>query len=80
MDALNRSADVRLPSAASLALARTGIELKQFFRERDHLVFTFSFPLILLFIFGSVFSDDIAPGRVLHPVFRGRDDRFGSDA
>jgi ABC-2 type transport system permease protein len=43
-------------------VARTGIELKQFFRQRDSVVFTFAFPVILLFIFGSVFSDDIAPG------------------
>ncbi len=56
------SPDLRLPSTATLALARTGVELKQFFRERDHVIFTFAFPLILLFIFGSVFSDDIAPG------------------
>jgi ABC-2 type transport system permease protein len=50
------------PSLVALAVARTGIELKQFFRQRDSVVFTFAFPVILLFIFGSVFSDDIAPG------------------
>ena len=33
-----------------------------FFRERDSVVFTFAFPVILLFIFGSAFSEDIAPG------------------
>jgi ABC-2 type transport system permease protein len=52
----------RLPSTLSLGLARTGIEVRQFFRERDHFIFTFAFPVILLFIFGSVFSDDIVPG------------------
>jgi ABC-2 type transport system permease protein len=52
----------QLPSAVSLGLARTGIEVKEFFRERDSVIFTFAFPVILLFIFGSVFSDDIAPG------------------
>jgi ABC-2 type transport system permease protein len=51
-----------LPSAISLGLARTRIETLQFFRRRDSLIFTFAFPLILLFIFGSVFSDDIVPG------------------
>jgi ABC-2 type transport system permease protein len=51
-----------LPTTFSLGLARTGIEVKEFFRERDSVVFTFAFPVILLFIFGSVFSDDIAPG------------------
>jgi ABC-2 type transport system permease protein len=50
------------PSLAALAVARTGIELKQFFRQRDSVVFTFAFPVILLFIFGSVFGEDIAPG------------------
>jgi ABC-2 type transport system permease protein len=50
------------PSLLGLAAARTGIELKQFFRQRDSVVFTFAFPVILLFIFGSVFSEDIAPG------------------
>jgi ABC-2 type transport system permease protein len=51
-----------LPSTLGLGLARTGIEVRQFFRERDHVIFTFAFPVIMLFIFGSVFSDDIAPG------------------
>jgi ABC-2 type transport system permease protein len=51
-----------LPTTFSLGLARTSIEVKEFFRERDSVVFTFAFPVILLFIFGSVFSDDIAPG------------------
>jgi ABC-2 type transport system permease protein len=55
-------ASVRLPTTASLGLARTGIEVKQFFRRRDSFIFTFAFPVIMLFIFGSVFSDEIAPG------------------
>jgi ABC-2 type transport system permease protein len=49
-------------SAVALGLARTGLELRQFVRSRDAMVFTFSFPVILLFIFGSVFNRDIAPG------------------
>jgi ABC-2 type transport system permease protein len=59
------TATVATPRAAGalrLGLARTGIELRMFFRERDSMVFTFAFPVILLFIFGSVFSADIAPG------------------
>src|SRR3954466_3393729 len=56
------STAVRLPGTFALGLARTGIEVKEFFRQRDSLVFTFLFPVILLFIFGSVFTDDIAPG------------------
>jgi ABC-2 type transport system permease protein len=50
------------PSLLGLAVARTTIEFKQFFRERDAVVFTFAFPVIMLFIFGSVFTDEIAPG------------------
>ena len=56
------TAGVRQPSALTLGLSRTGIEVKMFFRQRDSVIFTFAFPVILLFIFGSVFSDDIAPG------------------
>lgn len=51
-----------LPGALELGRARTGIELKEFFRIRETVVFTFSFPVILLFVFGSVFTDDLAPG------------------
>jgi ABC-2 type transport system permease protein len=49
-------------SILRLGTARTVIELKQFFRERDSVVFTFLFPVILLAIFGAVFNDEIAPG------------------
>jgi ABC-2 type transport system permease protein len=45
-----------------IGLARGHVELLQFSRERDSMVFIFGFPIILLVIFGSVFSDDIAPG------------------
>lgn len=56
-----RPARTGLPGAVRLGVARTGIELRMFFRERDSMVFTFAFPLILLFIFGSVFSQKL-PG------------------
>lgn len=46
----------RLPSAWQIGRSRVGIELKQFFRDRESAVFTFSLPVLLLFIFGSVFS------------------------
>ena len=52
----------RRPSALRIGASRSVIELKQFFRERDSVVFTFAFPVILLFIFGSVFTDELAPG------------------
>jgi ABC-2 type transport system permease protein len=40
----------------SLGIGRVGIELKQFFRDRESAVFNFLLPMILLVIFGSVFS------------------------
>ncbi len=51
-----------LPSALTLGAARTRIELKEFFRLRETVFFTFSFPVIMLFIFGTVFDTDLAPG------------------
>jgi ABC-2 type transport system permease protein len=45
-----------LPSAASIGLARGGIELRQFFRSREQVVFTFSFPVAILALLGSIFK------------------------
>jgi len=45
-----------------LDVFRTGIEVCQFFRERESLIFIFAFPVILLAIFGAVFDNEIAPG------------------
>ncbi|MBU6147308.1 MAG: ABC transporter permease [Actinomycetales bacterium] len=39
-----------------LGLARTGVELRQFFRDRESVVFNFTLPVLLLVIFGSVFG------------------------
>jgi ABC-2 type transport system permease protein len=50
----------RPPSTLSLGLARGAIELKQFFRERDALVFTFLFPALMLLLLGLIF-DDLGP-------------------
>lgn len=50
------------PSLLGLGVARTRLELKQFFREKDAVIFIFAFPLIMLAIFGSVFDQDVAPG------------------
>jgi ABC-2 type transport system permease protein len=53
---------VRAPGSAALGVWRGRIELKQFFRERDSVVWTFSLPFILLAVFGTVFDQEIAPG------------------
>ena len=45
-----------------LGLHRGALEIKQFMRQRESVVFTIFFPLILLAIFGSVFKNKIAPG------------------
>lgn len=46
-----------LPSTLRLGLARGGIELKQFFRERDSVVFTFGMPAFLLLLLATMFTD-----------------------
>jgi ABC-2 type transport system permease protein len=45
---------------ARVSLSRAGLELRTFFRRRETVVFTFSLPVILLFIFGSIFNFDLA--------------------
>lgn len=45
----------------TIARSRIGIELKQFFRDRESALFNFMLPMILLVIFGSVFSGNIGP-------------------
>jgi len=52
----------RLPSVLAASLARTRMELRSTLRQRDAVIFNLAFPVIFLFIFGSVFDDDIAPG------------------
>jgi ABC-2 type transport system permease protein len=41
----------------AIGLARAGVELKTFYRERDQLVFTFALPIVLLLLLGSVFRN-----------------------
>jgi ABC-2 type transport system permease protein len=45
------------PSAIGLGIARTGIELKMFFRQWDAVVFTFALPIVLLMMLGMIFTD-----------------------
>jgi ABC-2 type transport system permease protein len=55
-----RGAAGPLPSTAALALGRTRVELLQFFRERDAVIFIFAYPIIMLAIFATVFGQDDA--------------------
>ena len=65
---MNKKID-HTPSTLALGLLRGNIEIRQFMRQRESVVFTIAFPLILLAIFGSVFSESIAPGVTFSQYF-----------
>lgn len=46
-----------MPSTVTIGLSRSAVELKQFFRDRETLIFTFLFPSILLLLLGSTFNE-----------------------
>uniref|UniRef100_A0AAU2VCF1 Transport permease protein n=1 Tax=Streptomyces sp. NBC_00003 TaxID=2903608 RepID=A0AAU2VCF1_9ACTN len=54
-----RTADTRLPGTWSLGLRRGALEIKQFVRQRDQVIFTFAFPVVFLALFASIFSDQV---------------------
>jgi ABC-2 type transport system permease protein len=54
--------DVALPSVASVYRVRAVVELKEFFRQRESVIFTLIFPVILLVVFGAVLDYDIGGG------------------
>ena len=47
-----------LPSTLAIGLSRGRVEVLQFLRDKTAMIFTFSFPALLLLLFGSIFSDD----------------------
>jgi ABC-2 type transport system permease protein len=51
-----------LPPAGRVYAARARVEILEFFRQKEALVFTLIFPSMLLLIFGAVLNYDIAPG------------------
>lgn len=57
------------PGVLAIGFARGALEIKQFMRQRESVVFTLLFPILLLFIFGSVFKDEIAPGVTFSQYF-----------
>ena len=59
----------KIPNALTLGIRRGGLEIRQFARQRESVVFTLLFPVILLAIFGSVFKDTIAPGVTFSQYF-----------
>mgnify|MGYP006140666909 FL=1 len=58
-----------LKETVRIGVLRSFLEVKQFMRQRESVVFTLLFPVILLFIFGTVFKDTIAPGVTFSQYF-----------
>ncbi|WP_031072361.1 ABC transporter permease [Streptomyces sp. NRRL WC-3742] len=62
--ALPTAAELRRPASAPgvwrACAARSKVELRAFFRNKQSLVFTLMFPVILLLVFGSIFSGKVA--------------------
>ncbi len=48
----------RLPGVARLAVVRAGAEVRQFWRERDAVIFIFAYPILMLAIFSTVFGGE----------------------
>ncbi|WP_031512421.1 ABC transporter permease [Streptomyces sp. NRRL F-5123] len=48
------------PGAWRLGMVRGAMEIKLFFRQREQVIFTFAFPIVFLFLFASIFHDDMA--------------------
>lgn len=59
----------RVVQALRIGVNRGILEIKQFNRAREAVVFTIAFPVILLFIFGSIFDDEIAPSVTFSQYF-----------
>lgn len=51
------------PAWVSIAADRTVVELKEFFRSREQMIFIFAFPMIFLALFGAIFGgQDVGQG------------------
>ncbi|TCB95730.1 ABC transporter permease [Micromonospora zingiberis] len=56
------AAPARRPGPASLALRQGRLEIRQFLRSRESVVFTLGFPIIMVLIFASIFDGDLGNG------------------
>ncbi|NBO08154.1 MAG: ABC transporter permease [Actinobacteria bacterium] len=56
-------------STFKIGVSRGNLEIRQFLRQRESVVFTLLFPVLLLLIFGSVFKNTIAPGVTFSQYF-----------
>lgn len=59
----------KVPGALSIGLDRGVLEVKQFMRQRESVVFTLAFPIMLLGIFGSVFTNELTNGVTFSQYF-----------
>ncbi len=55
--------------AERIALARVALELRLFFRDRQQVIFSFLYPVVMLLIFGSVFHDERVAGGVTYTQY-----------
>lgn len=55
---MSTTAKTALPGAWSLGLSRGALEIKQFVRQRDAVIFTFAFPIVFLALFASIFGEE----------------------
>lgn len=58
-----------VPSAPRIALARVGLELRLFARDRQAMIFGFLYPALMMVIFGSVFEGESVPGGITYPQY-----------
>ncbi|GAB3413449.1 ABC transporter permease [Flindersiella endophytica] len=59
---MSTSESIKLPSTLGVGWARGRLEIKQFFRERDSVVFSFALPVVFLALFGVIFGSDTVVG------------------
>jgi ABC-2 type transport system permease protein len=57
------------PPAARIAWARVSLELRLFARERQQVVFSFAYPVVMMVVFGSVLGGDVMPGGIAFPQY-----------
>jgi ABC-2 type transport system permease protein len=51
-----------MTTAVRLGLSQGGLEIRQFLRSREQVMFTLAFPAILILVFGSIFKGTIGDG------------------
>jgi ABC-2 type transport system permease protein len=55
-----QAARAALPALWRVSAVRAGLEIREFFRERDSVVFTFLFPIMFLLLLSSIFHGTVA--------------------